>query len=129
MQSKEVAEDGCLLGCCAVKSGKSLPTFQRYLLLHHQGDGDGKHCRNVNKRLPDYTALQPRRQPAFFLFAGVRTSNLKRSSSFYSLPRYSLKRVWKPNIMNMSLPYGDGRYHYTQASIYVKVNLHCAHWM
>jgi hypothetical protein len=25
-------EDGCLLGCCAVQSGRSLQTFQRYLL-------------------------------------------------------------------------------------------------
>jgi hypothetical protein len=24
--------DGCLVGCCAVQSGRSLPTFQRYLL-------------------------------------------------------------------------------------------------
>jgi hypothetical protein len=36
-------EDGCLLGSCAVYSSESLPTFQRYLLLRHQGDVGRKH--------------------------------------------------------------------------------------
>jgi hypothetical protein len=31
-------EDDCLLGCCTLQSGRSLPTFQKYLLLHHQGE-------------------------------------------------------------------------------------------
>jgi hypothetical protein len=31
-------EDDCLLGCCAVWSGRSLLTFQRCFCLHHQGD-------------------------------------------------------------------------------------------
>jgi hypothetical protein len=30
-------EDGCILGCCAVQSGRSLPTFQRYLLPPSSG--------------------------------------------------------------------------------------------
>jgi hypothetical protein len=30
-------EDGCLLGCCAVKSGRSSPTFQRCLLCPSSG--------------------------------------------------------------------------------------------
>jgi hypothetical protein len=31
-------EDDCLLGCCAVQSGRNLPKFQRFWCLHHQGD-------------------------------------------------------------------------------------------
>jgi hypothetical protein len=30
-------EDGCLLGCCAVQSGRSLPTFQRCMLTQSSG--------------------------------------------------------------------------------------------
>jgi hypothetical protein len=30
-------EDGCLMGCCAVKSGRSLPTFQRCLMPPSSG--------------------------------------------------------------------------------------------
>jgi hypothetical protein len=38
-------EDGCLLGCCAMQPGRSLPTFQRCLLPPSSGqyDGGGKH--------------------------------------------------------------------------------------
>jgi hypothetical protein len=51
-------EDDCLLSCCAVYSSRSLPTF------HRPDDGSSKHLWNVGKLLPDYTALQPRRQPS-----------------------------------------------------------------
>jgi hypothetical protein len=67
-------EDGCLLGCSTVQSGRSLPTFQSSLLPPSSGrwwaigdrpdDGDSKDFWYVGKRLPDYTALQPRRQPS-----------------------------------------------------------------
>jgi hypothetical protein len=39
----EEYEDGCLLGCCTVQSGRSLPTFQRCLLPHLPDDGGSKH--------------------------------------------------------------------------------------
>jgi hypothetical protein len=45
-------EDGCLLGCIAVYTGISLPTFQRSVLPPSSG------------RWLVYTALQPRRQPS-----------------------------------------------------------------
>jgi hypothetical protein len=48
-------EDGCLLGCSAVESGRSLPTFQRYLLPPLSGT-----------MIPDYMAQQPRRQPSSY---------------------------------------------------------------
>jgi hypothetical protein len=32
VRSRSAFEDDCLLGCCAMKSGRSLPTFQRCLL-------------------------------------------------------------------------------------------------
>jgi hypothetical protein len=48
-------EDGCLLGCSAVWSGRSLPT--------RPDDGGSKVLWNVGKLLPDYTVLQSRRQP------------------------------------------------------------------
>jgi hypothetical protein len=53
-------EVGCLLGCNTVSSVRSLPTFQRYLLPPSSGPDYGG-----SKYLPpDYTALQPRRQPS-----------------------------------------------------------------
>jgi hypothetical protein len=39
----DVYEDGCLLGCCAVYSGRSLPTFQRCLLPPSSGRWRLKH--------------------------------------------------------------------------------------
>jgi hypothetical protein len=46
----------CLLGYCAVQSGRNWPTF--WLL----DDGSGKHLWNVGQFLPAYTAQYPRRQ-------------------------------------------------------------------
>jgi hypothetical protein len=69
-------EDGCLLGCSAMKTGMSLPTFQRSVLLpsserfpargfiHRPDDGGSTDLWNVGKLVPVYTALQPRRQPS-----------------------------------------------------------------
>jgi hypothetical protein len=34
-KQKKTIEDGCLLGCCAVQSGRS---FRGACCLHHQGD-------------------------------------------------------------------------------------------
>jgi hypothetical protein len=49
--------------------------FRGTCCLHHEGDdGSSMYHRNVGKLLPDYTALQLRRQPMFIL-AAVRTSN------------------------------------------------------
>jgi hypothetical protein len=42
-------EDGCLLGCDP-----------------RQDDGDSKDLWNVGKTIPDYTVLQPRRQPSSY---------------------------------------------------------------
>jgi hypothetical protein len=48
-------EDGCLLGCSAVLSGRSVLTFQRYLLPpSYPGDGGSMYLWNVGKLLPDY---------------------------------------------------------------------------
>jgi hypothetical protein len=47
-------KDGCLLGCSAMLSGRSLPPFQRSLLPPTTGSQ------------PDYTVLQPRRQPSSY---------------------------------------------------------------
>jgi hypothetical protein len=53
-------EDDCLLGYCAVKSGRNWPTFQS---CDHSPDyGSSKHLWNVGEFLPDYTAQCPRRQ-------------------------------------------------------------------
>jgi hypothetical protein len=41
-------EDDCLLGYCAMKCGRRLPTFQG------PDDGDSKHLWNVGKFIPDY---------------------------------------------------------------------------
>jgi hypothetical protein len=47
-------KDGCLLGCCAVWSGRSLPTFQRCLLPPSSGrEWGSKHLWNDGKLLPD----------------------------------------------------------------------------
>jgi hypothetical protein len=62
-------EDGCLLGCSAVQSIEVYQCFTGAFCLHHQGDdddGDSKYLWNVGKLLPDYTALQLRRQPSSF---------------------------------------------------------------
>jgi hypothetical protein len=41
--------------------------FRDTCCLHHQGDDGGrKYLWNVGKLLPDYTALQPRRQPSSY---------------------------------------------------------------
>jgi hypothetical protein len=45
-------EEGCLLGCSAMQSGRSLPTF-----THHPDDGGNKDLWNVGKLLPDYMVL------------------------------------------------------------------------
>jgi hypothetical protein len=49
-----------------------IEVYQRFrgpCCLRHQGPDDGSSkylCRNVGKLLPDYTALQPRRQPSSY---------------------------------------------------------------
>jgi hypothetical protein len=41
--------------------------FKGFYYLHHQGDDEGsKDFWNAGKFLPDYTALQPRRQPSSY---------------------------------------------------------------
>jgi hypothetical protein len=50
----------------------SLVVYRRFrgaCCLYHQGDDDGgsKSLWNIGKFLPDYTALQPRRQPSSVL--------------------------------------------------------------
>jgi hypothetical protein len=52
----EFYEDGYILDCCTVKSGRHLLTFQRCLLPASSG-----RLVSVEKLLPDYTAQQPRR--------------------------------------------------------------------
>jgi hypothetical protein len=60
--------DECLLGCCAVLSGRSLPTFQSDRL----DDGATKYLWYVNKLLPDYMAQQFRSEPpSNYTFADV----------------------------------------------------------
>jgi hypothetical protein len=41
MCNYSAVEDGCLLGCSAMKAGMSLPTFWKSLLPPHQGADDG----------------------------------------------------------------------------------------
>jgi hypothetical protein len=55
-------EDGCLLGCSAAWSGRSLQAFQRYLLAYliRPDDEGSRHLYNIGKHLPDYTLPQPR---------------------------------------------------------------------
>jgi hypothetical protein len=43
---------------------------------HRPDDEGSKHLWNVSKLLPDYTAQHPRRQPAIFILAAVRTCSL-----------------------------------------------------
>jgi hypothetical protein len=65
-------EDGCLLGCNTMQSGRSLPAFQRSLLPPSSGrwqgdrpdDGGSNYLRNDGKFLLHNTVLQPRRQPS-----------------------------------------------------------------
>jgi hypothetical protein len=61
----------CLLECCAVWSGRSLPTFQRFLLSPLSGRRvimeaalEWKHVWNVGKLLPDHKAQYTRRHPS-----------------------------------------------------------------
>jgi hypothetical protein len=55
--------DGCLLGCSAVWSGSSSPAFQKSLLLTSSAWLPWW----WGRLLPDYTAVQPRRQPSSYL--------------------------------------------------------------
>jgi hypothetical protein len=58
-------EDDWFLGCCAVYSGRRLPTFQ--ICLSPPDHKGRKHLRNVGK-LPDYTAQQPIRQSSSYIY-------------------------------------------------------------
>jgi hypothetical protein len=40
--------------------------FRRVVWSHHPDDGGSKHLWNIGKRLPDYKAQQPRRQPSSY---------------------------------------------------------------
>jgi hypothetical protein len=51
-------EDSCLLGCCAVLSGRKWPTFQRCLR------SPSSEPWNVGHFVPDYVAQHPNRQPS-----------------------------------------------------------------
>jgi hypothetical protein len=44
-------EDGCVLGCSAVKSGRSLPTFQRSLLPPSSGRWVSRHTRGHSSKM------------------------------------------------------------------------------
>jgi hypothetical protein len=59
-------ENECLLGCCTLWSGRSLPTFQRCLLPPSSGRSwwRNKHLWKVGEVLPDYKAQQLRWQPS-----------------------------------------------------------------
>jgi hypothetical protein len=58
--TQEYFDDDCLLGCCAVYSGGSSPTFPKCLLpltarlIHHLDYAGGNYIRNVGKLLPNY---------------------------------------------------------------------------
>jgi hypothetical protein len=78
-------EDDCLLGYSAVWSGRSLPAFQRYLLP------PSSERWNVSKLLPDYTALQPRRQPYSI------TSCFKLLSISLEVSKKNHENHWSPN--------------------------------
>jgi hypothetical protein len=51
-------EDDWLLGCCAVWSGRRLPTFQKCFIIR-RAYGAAKHLWNVSERPAHYTAQLP----------------------------------------------------------------------
>jgi hypothetical protein len=58
-------KDGCRLDCSTVWSGRSLSTFQRCLLRWVSLMMEAARASEyVCKLLPDYTVIQPRRQPS-----------------------------------------------------------------
>jgi hypothetical protein len=71
--------DGCLLGCSAVQTDASLPTFQRSVISamnHPPDDGGRTDLWNAGKLTAVYTALQTRRQPSWcrHLLSDIHTS-------------------------------------------------------
>jgi hypothetical protein len=65
----------------------------RAMRTHRPGDGGSKDLWNVGKLLPDYPALQPRRQPSSNLYTVLcpRTCNFLR-------PLGRLRHMWEDNI-------------------------------
>jgi hypothetical protein len=59
-------EDGCLLGCCSMQTGRYWLQIKNsiiQMLTYRPVDGGSKLLWNVGECLPDYTAQHPRRQP------------------------------------------------------------------
>jgi hypothetical protein len=102
--NRGISQDGCLLGCCAVYSDRSLPTLQKWLLLPSSGrwvmsyrphDGGSKHLWNAHKLVPDYTAHHPRRQPSFFLkFPWIFRTLPAATRSVYGVETGHKSRKW-----------------------------------
>jgi hypothetical protein len=72
----------CLLGCSAVYLVEVYQLFRGPCCLHHQGDewpddGGSRNLWNVGTLLPDYTALQPRRQPSSLCITSFRRAHNK----------------------------------------------------
>jgi hypothetical protein len=64
-------KDGCIQGCCAVYSGRSVPTFRRCLLPPSSGQSSSsKHLWNVDKLQPGGATTQ---KTAVFILDAVRT--------------------------------------------------------
>jgi hypothetical protein len=86
-------EDGCLLGYCFMWFGRSLPKFQRCLLLPSSGRWVlislmMEAASNVGKLLPRYTVQQHRRPPfSSFLFV---------YNPHYTNPNARQVLVWDP---------------------------------
>jgi hypothetical protein len=56
LQNKITGEDGCLLGCCTMQSGRYWPTFSEELTASTN--------KAMSQYLPDYTVQNPREQPS-----------------------------------------------------------------
>jgi hypothetical protein len=74
----DLCEDDYLLGCSAVSSVRSVPTFQRSLLLHHQGNEDlssGHIALMMEAARTSETLEHFYQTTAIFVLTAVRTSN------------------------------------------------------
>jgi hypothetical protein len=101
-----VYEDDCLLGCCSVWSGRSLPTFQRCLLppsrpwwcrnaIFSPEDGDSMFLRNVGIYLRVYNPEKQHRcfqylnNPVYGLYKSLSSSYVISKLLTYFAPRRS----------------------------------------
>jgi hypothetical protein len=72
-------EDGCLLGCCAMQSGRSLPTFQRCLLPPSSGYSTLSLCVTANVFGTCWCSKRLRKSCEWFVYLGASPPHRSRN--------------------------------------------------